>query len=36
LNAAYASGVLSQETFERRVDQVLKARLLDPFGSSAI
>lgn len=31
LNAAYASGLLSQETFERRVDQVLKARLLDPF-----
>lgn len=31
LNAAYAGGLLSQETFERRVDQVLKARLIDPF-----
>jgi FHA domain len=31
LSAAYAGGLLSQETFERRVDQLLKARLIDPF-----
>src|SRR5262245_60836307 len=30
LNAAYASGLLSRETFEHRVDQVLTARLIDP------
>ena len=31
LNAAYASGLLSEETFEHRVDQVLTARLIDPL-----
>jgi hypothetical protein len=31
LNAAYAGGLLSDETFERRVDHVLKARVIDPF-----
>lgn len=31
LNAAYADGLLSQDTFVRRVDQVLKAQLIDPF-----
>jgi len=31
LNAAYAGGLLSEETFEHRVDQVLTARLIDPL-----
>lgn len=30
LNSAYAGGLLSDDTFARRVDQVLQARLLDP------
>jgi len=32
LNAAYADGWLSDETFRRRLDQLLKARVIDPFG----
>ncbi len=32
LNAAYGDGLLSQETLSRRLDQVLKARLIDPVG----
>lgn len=31
LNAAYAGGLLSENTFEHRVDQVLSARLIDPL-----
>ena len=31
LNAAYAGGLLTQDTFERRIDQVLKAHLIDPL-----
>lgn len=30
LSAAYADGLLSEETFTSRVEQVLKGRLLDP------
>ena len=30
LSAAYADGLLSEETFTGRLEQVLKARLLDP------
>jgi FHA domain len=30
LNAAYASGLLSDETFSRRVDQLLRASLIEP------
>jgi hypothetical protein len=30
LNAAYAGGLLSDDTFARRIEQVLKARLIDP------
>lgn len=30
LSAAYADGLLSEETFASRLEQVLKARLLDP------
>ena len=30
LNAAYASGLLSDETFSRRVDQLLRASLVEP------
>jgi hypothetical protein len=32
LNAAYGDGLLSQETFASRLDQVLRARLIDPAG----
>lgn len=32
LNAAYAGGLLSEDTFAARLDQVLKARLVDPFA----
>lgn len=31
LNAAYADGLLSADTFARRLDQLLGARLIDPF-----
>jgi hypothetical protein len=31
LNAAYANGLLSQETFSHRLDQLLEARLVDPL-----
>jgi hypothetical protein len=31
LNAAYADGLLSQETFSHRLDQLLEARLVDPL-----
>jgi hypothetical protein len=31
LNAAYAGGLLSENTFEHRVDHVLTARLIDPL-----
>jgi hypothetical protein len=31
LNAAYADGLLSADTFARRLDQLLDARLIDPF-----
>jgi len=31
LNAAYADGLLSPDTFARRLDQLLDARLIDPF-----
>jgi hypothetical protein len=31
LNAAYAGGLLSEDTFVRRLDQLLEARLVDPF-----
>jgi hypothetical protein len=31
LNAAYADGLLSEDTFCRRLDQLLDARLVDPF-----
>jgi FHA domain-containing protein/uncharacterized protein DUF1707 len=30
LNAAYADGLLSEDTFVRRLDQLLRARLIDP------
>jgi glycosyltransferase A (GT-A) superfamily protein (DUF2064 family) len=30
LNAAYATGLLSRDTFVRRLDHVLKSRLIDP------
>jgi len=30
LNAAYADGLLSEETFARRLDQTLSERLIDP------
>jgi FHA domain len=30
LNAAYAEGLLSDETFARRIDQLLSERLIDP------
>lgn len=30
LNAAYADGLISEQTFARRLDQVLKARLINP------
>jgi hypothetical protein len=32
LNAAYADGLLSQDTFVRRLDQLLGAQLIDPRG----
>jgi hypothetical protein len=32
LNAAYASGLLSDETFVSRVDQVLRSRVVDPIA----
>jgi len=32
LNAAYAGGLLSDDTFARRIDQVLKSRLIDPLA----
>ncbi len=31
LNAAYADGLLSEDTFAHRLDQLLDARLIDPF-----
>ncbi len=31
LNAAYAGGLLSEDTFARRLDQLLEGRLIDPF-----
>lgn len=31
LNAAYGDGLLSEETFSHRLDQLLEARLVDPF-----
>jgi hypothetical protein len=31
LNAAYADGLLSEDTFSHRLDQLLEARLVDPF-----
>lgn len=32
LNTAYAGGLLSDETFASRLDQVLKSRLVDPIA----
>lgn len=32
LNAAYANGLLSHDTFTRRLDDLLGARLIDPVG----
>ena len=32
LNAAYADGLISQDTFVRRLDQLLGAQLIDPLG----
>jgi hypothetical protein len=32
LNAAYAGGLLSDDTFARRIEQVLKSRLIDPLA----
>lgn len=31
LNAAYADGLLSEDTFSRRLDQLLSAQLVEPF-----
>jgi hypothetical protein len=31
LNAAYADGLLSEDTFSHRLDQLLDARIVDPF-----
>jgi FHA domain len=31
LNAAYADGLLSEDTFSRRLDQLLSAQLVDPL-----
>lgn len=32
LNAAYASGLLSQETYTLRIDRLLRRRLIDPMS----
>jgi len=32
LKAAYAGGLLSEDTFVRRLEQLLGTRLIDPFG----
>src|SRR5437764_13148011 len=32
LNAAYAGGLPSDDTFSRRIEQVLKSRLIDPVA----
>ncbi len=32
LNAAYASGLLSQETFTLRIEYLLRRRLIDPMS----
>jgi hypothetical protein len=32
LNAAYGAGLLSDETFAARIDQVLRSRLVDPIA----
>jgi hypothetical protein len=32
LNAAYADGLLSQETFARRIEHLLGRRLIDPVS----
>jgi hypothetical protein len=32
LNAAYGAGLLSDDTFAARIDQVLRSRLVDPVA----